>query len=194
MGQKLPWPFPRMWCSLDAEPSVGHAAPVPGGSFMRKSPQTDEYWLRFRRAFPAAPADYRLLWFGDADVALATKLAILVERGPKRATTALLRDFETGIEPVFPKPGDLWLVVDGDGMPRCVVRTTHVDITAFGKVDGQFAWDEGEGDRTLADWREGHMRYFTRQAMAQGFEFGDATQVVLERFTVIWPPDVADPL
>jgi putative ABC transport system substrate-binding protein len=121
------------------------------------------------------------------------ELAILVERRPKLATTTLLRDFETGIEPVFLKPGDLWLLVDGHGMPRCVVRTTHADITTFGNVDGQFAWDEGEGDRTLTDWREGHIRYFTRQAMAQGFEFGDATQVVPERFTVIWPPDVADP-
>jgi uncharacterized protein YhfF len=159
---------------------------------MRKSPRTDEYWLRFRSVFPAAPADYRLLWFGGADVAFTTELAILVERGPKRATTTLRRDFDTGIEPVFPKPGDLWLLVDGYGMARCVVRTTQVNITALETLMLSSPGDEGEGDRTLVDWQEGHRRYFTRQATAQGFEFNDATPVVLERFTVIWPPNVAD--
>ena len=160
---------------------------------MQKTPRTDAYWAEFRRASPQAPADYHLLGFGGSDTALADELADLVVRGPKRATTSLLRDFETGIEPVFPKPGDYWLVIDGKGMPRCVIRTTKVDIEEFEKVDAQFAWDEGEGDRTLADWREGHIRFFTRHAAAHGTTFDESARVVLERFSVVWPRDIADP-
>lgn len=160
---------------------------------MQKTPRTDAYWADFRRAFPLAPAEYHLLQFGSPDAALADELADLVVHGPKRATTSLLRDFETGIEPVFPKPGDYWLVVDGGGLPRCVIRTGRVDIAEFGRVDAQFAWDEGEGDRSLADWRAAHIGYFTRQAVAGGTVFDDATKVVLERFSIVWPLEIADP-
>jgi uncharacterized protein YhfF len=33
----------------------------------------------------------------------------------------------------------------------------------FGDVDQAFAFDEGEGDRSLAYWRAAHRRYFSRQ-------------------------------
>ena len=47
-----------------------------------------------------------------------------------------------------------------------VVRTTQVDVVEFADVDAAFAWDEGEGDRSLSSWRDAHMRYFGRQAAA----------------------------
>lgn len=159
---------------------------------MRKTAATDAFWNAFRADCAGAPADYRLLWFGDADSDLADRLADLVAKGPKRATATLARDWETGKEPVFPKAGDLWLVVRAGSRPVCVVETTRVEMRAFAEVDAVFAWDEGEGDRTLADWRAGHRRYFNAQAAAEGFTFGEASAVVLERFRVIWPAALAD--
>jgi uncharacterized protein YhfF len=154
---------------------------------MMKSTTTDAFWQMLRASEPQAPDDYRLLWFGGTNVALATELADLVVDGPKRATTTLLRDFETGAQPVFPKPGDFWVLVDCWGHPLCVVQTTQVQLTAFADVDEAFAWDEGEGDRSLAWWREAHFDYFSRQAAIEGFVFDERSMVVLERFTVIWP-------
>jgi uncharacterized protein YhfF len=58
-------------------------------------------------------------------------------------------------------------------------------------VDESFAWDEGEGDRTRADWIAGHRAYFTRQAAREGFEFSDETPLVFERFVVVWPREAA---
>lgn len=159
---------------------------------MRKTTATDAFWAAFRADRAGAPADYRLLWFGDADSSLADRLADLVANGPKRATTALARDWETGKEPVFPKAGDMWLVVGAGSRPVCVVETTWVETRAFAEVDAVFAWDEGEGDRTLADWRAGHLHNFSAQAAAEGFSFGEASLVVLERFRVIWPAALAD--
>jgi uncharacterized protein YhfF len=67
---------------------------------------------------------------------------------------------------VFPRPGYLWILIDGAGGPVRVVRTTQVDVVEFADVDAAFAWDEGEGDRSLSSWRDAHMRYFGRQAAA----------------------------
>jgi uncharacterized protein YhfF len=50
-------------------------------------------------------------------------------------------------------------------------------------VDEEFAWTEGEGDRSLGYWREAHIRFFT----AGGPPPEDDTEVVLERFGLLWP-------
>ena len=84
----------------------------------------------------------------------------------------------------MPKVGDHSVVLDGEGLPLCIIRTTAVEIRPFGEVDEAFAWDEGEGDRTLADWRRGHEWYFA----TIGEPVTDATPVVLERFAKVWPP------
>ena len=51
---------------------------------------------------------------------------------------------------------------------------------------------EGEGDRTLEWWLQAHRAFFERQANREGFVFRDDMDTVFERFTVIWPPEVAD--
>jgi uncharacterized protein YhfF len=74
------------------------------------------------------------------------------------------------------------VILDGDGAPLCVVRTTAVEVRAFADVDEEFAWTEGEGDRSLAYWRAEHVRFFAEG----GVEVDDATPVVLERFELLW--------
>ena len=63
-----------------------------------------------------------------------------------------------------------------------MVRTTAVEVRRFGDVDEEFAWTEGEGDRTLAYWRDAHIRFFA----ADGMPVEDSTLVVLERFDLVW--------
>jgi uncharacterized protein YhfF len=58
---------------------------------------------------------------------------------------------------------------------------------ALGQVDAAFAWDEGEGDRSLAYWRDAHNRYFARRCQELGVPFTDELLVVFERFDVVWP-------
>jgi uncharacterized protein YhfF len=50
----------------------------------------------------------------------------------------------------------------------------------FDQVDEAFAYGEGEGDRSLAYWREAHQRYFTRTGLSE-------PQMMLwcERFLVV---------
>ncbi len=52
----------------------------------------------------------------------------------------------------------------------------------FNKVDAQFAHDEGEGDRSLAFWRDAHRIFFTREATNGGWTFSEDMCVVLEQY------------
>jgi uncharacterized protein YhfF len=79
--------------------------------------------------------------------------------------------------------GELNVVLDGAGSPVCVIRTTEVAVRRFGDVGEAFAWDEGEGDRTLSWWRQAHMWYF----FEQGVRIDEDTLMVLERFELLWP-------
>ncbi len=134
--------------------------------------------------------EFAILRFGDcAD--LADELAGQVVIGKKRATTRLRRDF-TELGSRIPKPGDFSVIIDGKNSPRCIVQVLHVEIKALGDVDETFAWDEGGGDRSLTWWRSAHERYYKRRGAREGFPVDDGTEIVLERFTVVWPLELSD--
>jgi uncharacterized protein YhfF len=116
---------------------------------------------------------------------MATELAALVVAGRKRATCSLARDYQA--PETLPKVGDFVVVVDGNGMPQCIWRTTEIEIKPLNAVDDQFAWDEGEGDRSREWWLAAHRRYFARQALRDGFEMHDTIEAVFERFEIVWP-------
>jgi uncharacterized protein YhfF len=59
--------------------------------------------------------------------------------------------------------GKRMVMLDGAGRPAAVIETTELVMQRFDQVDAAFAFDEGEGDRTLAYWRRVHRKYFTRQ-------------------------------
>jgi uncharacterized protein YhfF len=142
-------------------------------------------WHAFRQAAGVDAELSGAFAFGD-NPAMADDLSELVLHGPKRATAGLELAYERENEAV-PRPGDHWVVVDGQGQPVCVIRTTEVQIKPLNQVDAAFAWDEGEGDRSLAYWQEAHRRFFTRYCQQVGVPFADDLPVVLERFEVVWP-------
>ena len=150
-------------------------------------------WSAYGVAFPAAVAgqdDPVVVSFGDS-VELADELLELVLHGPKRATAGLVADFAVEDEPL-PRIGSHWVVCDGSGTPRAVLRTVDLRIGVADSVDDAFAWDEGEGDRTRDDWLRMHRGYWERVCAARGDRYTDDQEVVFERFRVVWPPEHAD--
>jgi uncharacterized protein YhfF len=121
----------------------------------------EPFWSRFSIDWGRSPAaPYEVFAFGDSET-LATELAALVRRGVKTATASLAWEFEAeGKRP--PRPGDLSIVTRWDGEPLCIIETTDVRVEAFEDVSAEFAAAEGEGDRSLAFWREAHWAYFGR--------------------------------
>lgn len=132
---------------------------------------------------PASPAPH--FHFGDT-IEFADVLAHVVLDGPKRATAGLIAEMEADGDP-YPKAGDHWIVVDGQGAPRAVIQTREVRIAPFHTVDEAFAWDEGEGDRGLAFWRRVHIDHFERSCRRIGLSWSEDLDVFFERFDVVWP-------
>ena len=124
--------------------------------------------------------------FGDSPE-MADELLALVLAGTKRATAGALWEYEAEGESV-PEPGDLSIVLDGAGNPACIIETTEVRILPMDKVDAAFAFDEGEGDRTLAWWQAAHERFFRRTLAAIGQTFTPDMPVVAERFALRYVP------
>jgi uncharacterized protein YhfF len=145
------------------------------------------FWAAFLEANPTyrgrEPAD--VFAFGDHR-AIADELAELVRRGVKRGTTTSLEAMRRELA-ASPEPGALSIVLRGDGTPVCVIETVETFRTTFGEVDAAFAADEGEGDGSLAHWREAHEDFFGREAESLGYAFTPGLEVECERFRVVWP-------
>jgi uncharacterized protein YhfF len=114
----------------------------------------------------------------------ADELAELTVRGIKQATTALYYWYEDGKEPM-PEPGDLNIITDFDGNPKCIIETVSIDVVAFRDVSADFAQTEGEGDKSLDYWRNAHIKFFTEDLETEGLVFTEDMKVVCEVFRVI---------
>lgn len=123
-------------------------------------------------------------WAFGATPQQADKLLALVLSGIKTATSGALWDYEAEGEEL-PTPGALGIVTDGRGVPHVLIVTTQVEIVAFDEVSAEHAYLEGEGDRSLATWREAHERFFTDHAI-HTHGFTQDMPVVLERFAVLY--------
>lgn len=93
--------------------------------------------------------------FGDGPE-LADRLAGLVLAGLKTATCWAASDG------ALTEVGKMMVLRSGAGRPLAVVRTIELTRRRFDRVDAAFAFDEGEGDRSLEYWRRAHRAYFTR--------------------------------
>ena len=111
--------------------------------------------------------------FGDSPE-LADELAELVLAGKKRATC-----WAAGEGPKT-HVGKQWVVLDGSGVPIAVIETIELTQRRFDAVDAAFAFEEGEGDRTLASWRRAHRNYFGRQGT-----FAPDMLLYCERFLLV---------
>ncbi len=153
---------------------------------VERSPAVRSFWRDFCVACSIDPATPFQAWFFGDSTALAHQLVELVLHGPKRATAGLGWSNDA-VPHLAPIPDGYSVVTEFDGTPRAVIRTTWLDRRPFRDVDAQFAWDEGEGDRTLPDWKDGHWRYFSRECEALGRAMSEDAPVCLERFELLYP-------
>lgn len=152
------------------------------------SPSTEEFWRAYLGTLPSGSSigreGYTEERFGDSP-SMADELGALVASGTKTATCSALWEYEAEDEPL-PEVGAAWVVLDGRGEPLCVAETTEVTVRAYQEVDERFAFDEGEGDRTLAYWRAAHEDFFSRTLPAIGKTFSPGMPLICERFRVVY--------
>lgn len=123
--------------------------------------------------------------FADTPEA-ATKVGKLVRDRIKTTTSSLVWGLEHIGEPL-PKVGDISLIVDGNGEPLCIIELTEVEIKPFNAVDEQFAFEYGEGDRTLAFWLSANWDFHSRWCIEIGSEPNETMPIVFQRFRLLYP-------
>ncbi|NQS92303.1 MAG: ASCH domain-containing protein [Chloroflexi bacterium] len=111
--------------------------------------------------------------------------AALVLQGEKRATASLLWWYEVEQEPL-PEVGHLSVITNWDGIPQCIIETTSVEIKPFNQVTPEFAFEEGEGDKSLENWKKDHWKFFNMECEEIGRDPSQDMPVILEKFKVIF--------
>ena len=113
------------------------------------------------RGITLPPGRVRVGAYGDS-AALSASLLAQIRAGTKRAGTALLWALQAeGEQPG--QAGDLEIVVDHEHRPVLVTRDLRVAVVPFDRVDERYAAVEGEGDGSLAWWRQAHWDFFGRE-------------------------------
>ena len=142
-----------------------------------------EMWKAFCKESGNDTENYEAWAFGDD----ADRLASLVLEGKKSATASVYELYAYDNEEL-PEVGDLSIILDSEDRAVCIIRDTEVRVVPFRDVDEEHARLEGEGDLSLSYWREVHKKVFTEWMKETGMAFKDSTEVVLEKFEVVFRP------
>jgi len=143
------------------------------------TPQT--LWNQYKEINPLAGPEPEAWAFGAAPDLLAE----LVVQGVKTATASAYDEY-VHYEEELPQVGDLDMVLDGQGQAVAIIEPIKVTVLPFRDVSADHAYKEGEGDRSLAYWRQVHEELFTKWLADIGLSFSPASKVVLEEFQLVY--------
>ena len=141
----------------------------------------NELWRQFQEEKNIGDVAYEAWAFGGAPDILAE----LVIKGIKAATTSLYYWYESG-EERLPQTGDYSVILDAKGNAVCIIQTTKVYIVPFCEVSKEHARKEGEGDLSLAYWRQVHKDFFSDELKVEQKDFSETMDVVCEEFKLIY--------
>lgn len=127
---------------------------------MNKPERIEEYWQEFCQVTSVNPETNYDAWSFGNTPDMANRLLQLVLDGTKQATSALVWDYQNDSDPL-PTLDNYDVVFDADENPKAVLQRVEIRILPFNEVDAQFAFDEGEGDRSLEYWRRVHWDFFS---------------------------------
>jgi len=147
----------------------------------------DSFWKEFQNEMPEysgveIPPSY---YFCDNEKD-ANECADLVNKGIKQATTHSLSWLQIH-EEKLPTNGDLAIVTDWHGTPKAFIKTIKVEIVKFKDITAEYAFIEGEGDRSLGYWQKVHWDYYTRELSDHNLKPYQDMELVCEYFETIWP-------
>ena len=141
-----------------------------------------EMWNAYKKINPAIGDEIDAWAFGvEADL-----LADLVLKGEKTATASAYDLYALEVESL-PQEGTFDVILDSHNQAVCIVEITKVSVQPFNQVSSQHAFKEGEGDKSLAYWRQVHEDFFAEWSREAGLTFTPESKVVLEEFRKVYP-------
>jgi uncharacterized protein YhfF len=145
----------------------------------------DEFWKRFlKETNRDKDTKYLEAFHFELTENWANELLRLVLIGQKKATASSLRAYEIEGERM-PHAGNLSIVTDWEGIPRCVIETTKIAILPFSEMTYDICKREGEDD-TLESWVKGHTKFFTEEGKQLGYQFTPDMPMIFEDFEVVY--------
>lgn len=146
------------------------------------------YWSEYLDSLPEEERASNIIFsaeqWGDNNE-LAEELSKLIVSGIKTATCSSLWEYEFEGSQV-PEAGIKTIVLNGKNEPVCIIETIDVQIIPYEKVSEEFAYQEGEGDRTLEYWRKAHWNFFTRILKKIKKQPAMDMPLVCEKFKVVY--------
>lgn len=140
-----------------------------------------EMWNKYKQINPLIGDEIDAWAFGvEPDL-----LADLVFKGEKTATASAYDLYVLEDEPL-PQVGTFDIILDSQNQSVCIVEITKVSVELFNQVSAQHAFKEGEGDKSLAYWRQVHEDFFTEWMREAGQNFTPDSKVVLEEFRKVY--------
>ena len=148
----------------------------------REPVTAEQMWAEFAPRHGLDNTPYEAWAYGgDADA-----LAQLTLAGVKTATSSALPLYQLEGEPL-PEAGAYSVILDSRNQAVCVIRTERVALVPYRDVTEEHARREGEGDRSLAFWRQVHKAYFTEELARAGMAFRQDLPLVCEEFVKVYP-------
>lgn len=122
--------------------------------------QIKKYWEDFCQKHnlkKSTPVEAWALGYSDQE---ANKLAQLVNKGIKTATTSSLEGYQ---EQEIPQVGEYSIILDAKEQPVCVIKDVKVEVVPYNQITADYAYQEGEGDRSFDHWKKVHDEFFERE-------------------------------
>lgn len=141
-----------------------------------------EFWNKFIKEYPEYEnKDYTAWAFGVS----ASELADLVRTEEKTATTSAFKIYQIDNEEI-PAVGDMSIILNDKEHPVCIIMNTKVYRTPFKNITKEHAFKEGEGDKSLAYWREAHYEFFVPYFKSYDLVFDENEIMVCEEFKCLF--------
>ncbi|CAM3218900.1 ASCH domain-containing protein [Lactiplantibacillus plajomi] len=149
----------------------------------------EQLWKAYNETTATNGASYQTRWFGDQNQpAEVQALTDLVLNGTKTATTTPL-DTYTNEQVAIPQVGDYNVLLNGEMKPVAIIKTVVSELIPFYRISAEHAWHEGEGDRSIGDWRKRKTETFAPTLEAHGHQLNTDTPMVSEVFEVVYRAD-----
>lgn len=141
-----------------------------------------EIWNKYKQINPSIGDEIYAWAFGEEPDLLAD----LVLKDEKTATASAYDLYALEAESL-PQEGTFDVILDSQNQAVCIVEITKVSVQPFNQVSAQHAFKEGEGDKSLAYWRQVHEDCFAEWLREAGLTFTPESKVVLEEFRKVYP-------
>lgn len=144
----------------------------------------ESYWDEFLKEKSPSNKKYHSAFSFGSSSAAAENLLKLVLKGKKTATCSALEEFQLNNEEI-PKVGDYSIVLNAEGVPKCIIETTSVLFLKFEDMTYEICKREGE-DENLESWQKNHINFFTVYGARLGYNFSWNMDIVFEDFKVVY--------